>query len=155
MAISVHIRWMIRHDMPSVLAIEEGSFENPWAENDFLRCLRQRNCIGMVAEKGDDVLGYMLHERHKDKFHLRGLAVHPDWRRSYIGAQMVAKLKRKTAFANLRRITLEVRESNLAAQLFFRSQGFTASRILRGHYEDTGEDAYEMRHEIEHFAQVP
>jgi len=46
--LGVHIRWMIRRDMPEVLDIESGSFEFPWSEEDFIRCLRQRNCIGMV-----------------------------------------------------------------------------------------------------------
>ena len=55
----VHIRWMIRRDMPSVLAIEQECFEFPWYEDDFVRCLRQRNCIGMVAELDDKVVGYM------------------------------------------------------------------------------------------------
>ena len=30
--VRVHIRWMIRRDMPEVLAIEEDSFEFPWSE---------------------------------------------------------------------------------------------------------------------------
>ncbi|MEM1305855.1 MAG: ribosomal-protein-alanine N-acetyltransferase RimI, partial [Planctomycetota bacterium] len=51
----VHIRWMIRRDMQEVLGIEQESFEFPWLEEDFIRCLRQRNCIGMVAEQGERV----------------------------------------------------------------------------------------------------
>ena len=35
----VHIRWMIRRDMPEVLEIERKSFEFPWFEEDFIRCL--------------------------------------------------------------------------------------------------------------------
>ena len=53
----VHIRWMIRRDMPEVLQTEQLSFEYAWNEEDFLRCLRQRNCIGMVAEHGEKVEG--------------------------------------------------------------------------------------------------
>ena len=56
--VRVHIRWMIRRDMPEVLAIEHASFEFPWCEEEFLRVLRQRNCIGMVAEYGERVVGY-------------------------------------------------------------------------------------------------
>ena len=40
---------------------------------------------------------------------------------------------------------LEVRESNLAAQLFFKKMGFKAVLVLRSHYDDTDEDAYVMR----------
>ncbi|HEV3083032.1 MAG TPA: ribosomal-protein-alanine N-acetyltransferase RimI, partial [Gemmataceae bacterium] len=41
---------------------------------------------------------------------------------------------------------LEVRESNLPAQLFFKSQGFKAVRVLRRYYEDSGEDAYLLQY---------
>ena len=44
------IRWLIRRDMDDVLAIERASFQFPWTEEEFLCCLRQRNCIGTVAE---------------------------------------------------------------------------------------------------------
>jgi ribosomal-protein-alanine N-acetyltransferase len=57
----VHIRWMIRRDMPEVLHTEQGAFEYAWTEEDFLRCLRQRNCIGMVAEQGEKVVGFMIY----------------------------------------------------------------------------------------------
>ena len=32
----VHIRWMIRRDLPEVLDIEADSFEFPWYEDDFV-----------------------------------------------------------------------------------------------------------------------
>ena len=35
----VHIRWMIRGDMDDALEIENQSFEFPWSEDDFVRCL--------------------------------------------------------------------------------------------------------------------
>ena len=46
------------------------------------------------------------------------------------------------------RITLEVRETNLAAQLFFRHEGFKALKVLRSFYEDSGEDAYLLQYRL-------
>ncbi|GIW79101.1 MAG: hypothetical protein KatS3mg105_0908 [Gemmatales bacterium] len=144
----VHIRWMIRRDMPEVLQMEQESFEFAWTEEDFLRCLRQRNCIGMVAERGERVVGFMIYELHKTKLHILNFAVAPEFRRNSIGGQMVAKLISKLSSHRRTRITLEVRETNLAAQLFFRSQGFKAVRVLREYYDDTGEDAFLMQYSI-------
>ena len=146
--IRVHIRWMIRRDMPEVLAIEHASFEFPWCEEEFLRVLRQRNCIGMVAEQGEKVVGFMIYELHKAKLHILNFAVQPSHRRCGVGAQMVAKLVSKLSSHRRTRITLEVRETNLAAQLFFRSQGFRAVRVLRAYYEDSGEDAFLMQYQL-------
>src|SRR3979409_2745945 len=146
--VRVHIRWMIRRDMPEVLQTEQESFEYAWTEEDFLRCLRQRNCIGMVAEQGERVVGFMIYELHKSKLHILNFAVHPGFRRSGVGAQMVAKLISKLSSHRRTRITLAVRETNLAAQLFFRSQGFKAVRVLRAYYQDSGEDAFLMQYRL-------
>ncbi len=144
--VTCHIRWMIRRDMPEVFAIEHLSHEHPWTEDDFLRCLRQRNCIGMIAEEhGRDplpVLGFMVYELHKSKLHVLNLAVHPAWRRREVGRQLVLKLASKLSDHRRTRLTLHTRETNLAAQLFLRTQGFRAVRVLPGFYDDTAEDAF-------------
>jgi ribosomal-protein-alanine N-acetyltransferase len=141
----VHIRWMIRRDMPSVIEIENASFEFPWSEDEFIRALRQRNCIGMVAELNEIVVGFMIYELHKNRLHILNFAVHRDYRRNGVGTAMVEKLVGKLSQQRRSRILLEVRETNLPAQLFFREVGFQAVSVLRDYYEDTDEDAYVMQ----------
>jgi [ribosomal protein S18]-alanine N-acetyltransferase len=77
----VHIRWCIRRDIDECVQIEQASFDHPWSKEDILKCLRIRNVIGMVAAKGDAILGYMVYELHRGTFHLVNFAVHPAWRR--------------------------------------------------------------------------
>ena len=144
--ISVHIRWMIRRDMPEVLDIEKSSFEFPWSEEDFIRCLRQRNCIGMVAEYDERVVGFMIYELHKNQLHVLNFSVRPDARRRGVGQQMINKLIGKLSQQRRNRIVLEIRETNLAAQLFFRNSDFMAMSVLRDYYDDTTEDAYVMQY---------
>jgi ribosomal-protein-alanine N-acetyltransferase len=145
-AVCVHIRWMIRRDMPEVLEIENHSFEFPWTEEDFIRCLRQRNCIGMVAEHDERVVGFMIYELHKNRLHVLNFAVHPDFRRRKVGTTMINKLSGKLSPQRRNRILLEIRETNLQAQLFFRDRGFRAISVLRDFYDDTTEDAYLMQY---------
>ena len=147
--IYVHIRWMIRRDMPDVLDIENRSFEFPWSEEDFIRCLRQRNCIGMVAEYDEQVVGFMIYELHKTRLHILNFSVHEDFRRRGVGHAMVSKLISKLSHQRRNRILLEVRETNLGAQLFFRRSGFNAVSVLRDFYDDTTEDAYLMQFRYE------
>jgi len=147
--VRVHIRWMIRRDMPEVLAIEHGSFDYPWCEEEFLRVLRQRNCIGMVAEHGERVVGFMIYELHKSKLQVLNFAVAPECRRMGVGQQMMAKLVGKLSSHRRTRIVLHCRESVLPSQLFFRVQGFRATEVIREHFEDTGEDAYVMQYFFE------
>src|SRR6187399_1104055 len=105
----VHIRWMIRRDMAEVLRAENESFDYSWTEDDFLRCLRQRNCIGMVAEHDERVVGFMIYELHKTKLHVLNFAVAPECRRVGIGTQMVHKLVGKLSSHRRTKITLAVR----------------------------------------------
>lgn len=142
---TVHVRWMIRRDLPSVLSIEEASFEFPWKGDDFIRALRQRNCIGMVAELGDEVVAYMIYELHKNRIHLLSLAVDPGYRRRGIGTAMVQKLVSKLEYQRRNRVLLEIRETNLSGQLFFKAMGFKAINVLPQFYEQSEEDAYLMQ----------
>jgi ribosomal-protein-alanine N-acetyltransferase len=59
---------------------------------------------------------------------------------------MISKLLSKLSAQRRTRVTLEVRETNLPAQLFFRANGFRAVSVLRNFYQDTPEDAYAMQY---------
>ena len=147
--LDVQIRWLIRRDMAEVLRIEQSSFEFPWTDEDFLCCLRQRNCIGMVAEHNHQIVGFMIYELHKSRLHILNFAVAPEVRRQSVGLQMVTRLVDKLSQQRRNEILLEVRERNLDGQLFFRTQGFRAISVLRSHYDDTDEDAYIMQFRLD------
>jgi ribosomal-protein-alanine N-acetyltransferase len=139
----VHIRWTIRRDMPEVMRIENECFRDfPWSEQDWLTCLANRNCIGMVAEVEECVVGVMVYDLLPKGLHLLNFAVRPDCQRIGIGTALVNKLKSKLSQDRRTRLSLHIRESNLPAQLFFRAQGFRAVSVVKDHYEDTPEDAY-------------
>lgn len=147
--LDVQIRWLIRRDMPEVLQIERSSFASAWTDEDFLCCLRQRNCIGMVAEANHQIVGFMIYELHKAKLHILNFAVAPEFRRQEVGKNMVLRLIDKLSQQRRNEILLDMRESNLDGQLFFRSQGFRAVRVVRNHYDDTLEDAYLMQFRLD------
>ena len=134
--------------MHEVIAIEREAFEFPWSEEDFTRCLRQRNCIGMVAELADSVVAFMIYELHRSRLHMLNFAVLRSHRRLGIGTQMMEKLVGKLTPDRRGRIALEVRETNLPAQLFFRSLGFRATTVLKDFYQDSTEDAYLMQYAL-------
>lgn len=142
---SVHVRWMIRRELPRVMTIDAACGLDDWTLDDFCRCCGQRNCIGMVAEVDGQVVGYMIYELHKNRLHLLRLVVDPAHQRQKVGSAMVAKLRSKLGWGSRNRIMLEVRETNIAGQMFFKSQGFKAISVLRGFYDDTREDAYLMQ----------
>jgi ribosomal-protein-alanine N-acetyltransferase len=144
--LAVHVRWMIRRDMAEVLEIEQEAFEFPWSEEDFTRCLRQRNCIGMVAEMAESVVAFMIYELHRSRLHVINFAVRRSHRRLGVGSLLMNRLAGKLSPDRRDRILLEVRERNLPAQLFFRSLGYRAISVLKDFYQDTTEDADLMQY---------
>ena len=143
------IRSMIRKDIPEVLSIEKESFESNWTEDNFINCLQQRNYVNMIAEHKKQVVGFMIYdELYNRGIHLLNFAVRSDWRRQNIGTQMIEKLITKLFSQKKQKIIdIEIRETNLRAQLFLRKCGFRAIKILHEHYLATSEDAYVMQYE--------
>lgn len=143
--LAVYIRWLIRLDMDEVLLIERSSFEFPWREADFVRCLRQRNCIGMVAESlagesANRVVGFVIYEVYSSRIELLNLAVHPDVRRRGVGRQLMAALYARLS-AQRTRIGFHVRETNLPAQQFFRAIGCKATGVVPRCYDEPPDEA--------------
>ena len=142
----VHIRWMDDADLPEVLAIEADSFGSPWREEEFIRCREQRNCIDMVAEHEDRVVGFMIYKLNKTRIQLLNLATAADCLRMGVASQMLSKLTGKLSAKRRTQIIVKVSETSLLAQLFFRNAGFRVVSILRDQYEETTEDTYTMRY---------
>ncbi len=145
------IRWMIRRDMPEVLAIEQGCYGAPWTQDDFLGALRQRNCIGMVAESHvGKVIGYMVYRLMPDARHmterefkaadkylkLMNLAVDPRFRFMGVGRQMLETLARKLSQQQWAYAEIVVSERNYPAQCWLRECGVRATGVLQGHFSD-------------------
>ena len=98
----------------------------------------------MVAEYEGRVVGFMIYELQRPG----SMCSTSPWTATSplgVGSQMMAKLIAKLSLQRRNRIQLEVRETNLAAQLFFRATDFGRFGAA-GLYEDTPEDAYTMQY---------
>jgi len=123
--VGLRVRWMIQRDIPEVLAIEAASFEFPWLEDDFIQCLRQRNCMGAVAEHDDRNVGFMIYEFNKNNIRVLNFAVDPEMRRRGVGTQMIRKLKDKLSPQHRVKIIVEIRkEENPVVKPFFEKELF-------------------------------
>lgn len=128
--IQVHIRWMIQRDMAEVLSIEDAS-PHPWDADEIRAALRQRNCVAMVAEVGDRIVGWMNYAIYKRRIHLLNLAVHPHYQLCGIGRMMLAKLQNKLEPDRRTSIVADVHERCLGAQKWLRACGWRAISTRR------------------------
>jgi ribosomal-protein-alanine N-acetyltransferase len=136
-------------DVEEVLAIEQASFPMPWSRLAFLsELLENERAVYLVAREEGKVIGYAGLWRILDEGHLTNLAVRPDVRRKGVGRQLLETLCTLAAARGLRRLTLEVRVSNAAAQRLYESFGFLAAGVRPGYYQDNHEDALIMWREL-------
>lgn len=147
---NVHIRWMIRRDVPAILQMEQQSYPDPWEEATLLHHLRKIKVICLVAERGEDVIGYAIYGLYKKRLHLLRFTVESQSRRKSVGALMMKKLQTKLDPGQRSHLTVTLRETNLGGLLFLRRLGFRATGMQRSYYADTDEDAIflEFRQEV-------
>lgn len=142
--LTAHIRWLIRRDMPAVCQIEQDSYQGGWTEENFATAMRERQANGMVAEVGSEVAGYVIYQVHDYGIELVNITVATRFRRRGVGRQILANFLSKLSRAKCSRLCIDVRETNLPAQLFFKACGFKAECVLHSHFDDTDEDAFRM-----------
>jgi ribosomal-protein-alanine N-acetyltransferase len=132
-------------DVPAVHEIERLSFRTPWPAHAFEQELRgNRLARYLAARAGDTVVGFAGVWLMVDDAHVTTFSVHPDWRRLGIGRQLLLNLAELSGTIGARRMTLEVRPSNLAAQALYRAFGFEIAGRRPHYYTDDGEDALIM-----------
>jgi ribosomal-protein-alanine N-acetyltransferase len=136
------IRAMARVDLQAVYAIESVSHPNAWKEADFQRWLRHTSVSAHVLEEGGSVRAFFLVQRESELLRVANIAVDPEHRRRGLARQALVAIENIARAFGLPRVSLEVRETNLGAQLLYRHAGFRAVEILPAYYGD--EDGYRM-----------
>ena len=141
----VTIAPMTAADLEEVLAIEQIAFSSPWSRESFLYELREnKRAVYLAARETDRVVGYAGMWVIFDEGHITNLAVRPDCRRQGIGGRLLDELTTAAKERGVSRLTLEVRQSNLGAQLLYTQKGFVSSGLRRRYYRDNNEDAVIM-----------
>lgn len=132
-------------DVQAVHEIERLSFRTPWPAYAFEQELRgNRLARYVVARAGERVVGFAGVWLMVDDAHVTTFGVHPDWRRQGIGRQLLLNLAELSSAIGARRMTLEVRVSNVAAQALYGAFGFQVVGRRPRYYTDDDEDALVM-----------
>jgi ribosomal-protein-alanine N-acetyltransferase len=140
------VRAMRGHDIAEVMRIEAASFPDAWTLEVLDYFLVKRRASGHVIERAGECVGFFIVLRTGDSLHLANMAVAPAERRKGLATLALQSIENIARAHGLARIELEVRESNLAAQLLYRRNGYRAVDILRSYYPD--QDAYRMTKDV-------
>lgn len=146
---TVRLRPMRLADLPAVMVLEEELF----APDTWTRAMYQDELARtdtrhyLVAEDGEQVVGYAGLIAYDDEAHVATIGVSTARQGEGIGARLLDAL---LAEADRRSpvVLLEVRADNEVAQGLYRRRGFTEIGRRRGYYQPSGEDAVVMKREL-------
>jgi len=133
----VQIRLAEKTDIPEISAIQATAQEaSQWHPSDYLA----HEC--RVATVEGRVVGFIVTRRvAENEREILNIAVHPDFRRLGIGAQLLRFELNRAPGAHF----LEVRESNAPARELYRRLGFEVVGSRPGYYDDPPETGIVMR----------
>ena len=143
----IQIREMQWDDLDQVMEIEHACFTVPWTETGFFTFLLRDDTLFFVAEEEEKIYGYCGVVMVMDEGDITNVAVEASMRSQGIGKMLLNKLFEETANRGVKKIFLEVRESNESAIHLYEKMGFVVTGRRKNYYEVPREDAILMMHE--------
>lgn len=139
------IEAMCDADIKSVMRIEQQSFSTTWPANAFYQELHDNKLAHYyVGKLEDEVVAYAGIWVILEDSHVTTIAVRPDMRGRKYGELLLLHSLDDAIERGASWMTLEVRESNVAAQGLYRKYGFTTVSTRKGYYSDNNENALVM-----------
>ena len=133
---------MRERDIPEIGNIERLCFPSPWTSQLFaLELKREGFAYYWIIEFQEKLVGYAGYWKIKNEAHLVTLAIHPSYQRKGLGRMLLSHVLKDVQSKKLKKITLEVRKTNRAAQLLYEKFGFKKIAIKPNYYQDKNEDA--------------
>jgi ribosomal-protein-alanine N-acetyltransferase len=137
------LRAMEMRDLPAVTRLDEICQPHPWGPANFqAELLRRDDGFHRIVEDGCDSIAYLCSWMILDELHIGTIGVHPDHRRTGLGARL---MEAAHAWARGRAGTiahLEVRAGNVAAIAMYGRLGYRRVGVRKAYYADNQEDAH-------------
>lgn len=143
----ITIEKMSREHLSEVASIEEMSFSLPWSLES-LELMLTEQASALVALEDGRVLGYVGMMCVLDEGQIINVAVHPDARRRGVGRSLMQAAEAYAKERGIVFLSLEVRESNIAARSLYSSLGWEEQGIRKGFYSHPVENACVMTKSI-------
>ena len=135
---------MVAEDIPDVVAIEATAFYDAWNAGMLLNELENELTTYVVMEQEGCLVGYAGFWLVAGEAQVTRVAVAEAERGQGLGTRLTAAMVNKAWELGAESVTLEVRESNLAAQKAYLTCGFASEGIRPNYYEDNHENAVIM-----------
>ena len=128
-----------------IMVIENLSFKIPWSRQSIVDEITGNTFAYYLCARIDGkIAGYAGMWQGCDEGHITNIAVHPEFRQGGIGSALLENLISHARSSGIGSMTLEVRKSNIPAQMLYRKFKFAEGGFRKAYYADNNEDALIM-----------
>ncbi len=124
-------------DLETLVKIDRACFPPgiSYSREELAGFIGQPNSETWVGEEGGEIVGFLISDRQPLRVaHIITIDVVARWRRQGVGKALMDAAEDWARRERLRLIYLETAEDNLAAQEFYRAQGYATVERLEGYY---------------------
>lgn len=133
---------MMQKHLDEMAEIEQQCFSMPWSRQSLAdELVNEYACYFVAEDERGSVAGYAGMHLIVDEAYITNVAVRDDCRRMGLATALLTRLEHIAKESGVRRITLEVRESNDGARKCYESLGFSPIAVRKGYYIAPNEDA--------------
>ena len=141
-------RNMTEEDIAQVADLEKKVFSDAWSMQGIYDTFCQQQAFVTVAEQDKKIIGYCIVYYVLDEGEIARIAVDNTVRRQGVGRGILDYVCHGCKTKKVKRILLDVRESNVSARHFYEQHGFHVDGIRKNFYEKPNENAVLMSKEL-------
>lgn len=133
--------------IPAMTQIEEVAYAGVlmWRAEDFYDdMIYNARAFYLQALVEQQLVAFVGVRRDTQDVHISNFVVAPAWQSHGLGGRILAQLQALLPQLKRTRLSLEVRESNVRAQRFYRRHGFSVAQVRPRYYTNNQETAYWM-----------
>ena len=124
--------------------LSEAKGATPWSSAELSRIGELSGVGAFVSSDGGDIFGIVIGRKVLDEAEVLNLAVRQENRGKGEGRRLLERMLKDYEVAGVKRVFLEVRESNTDAIGFYRHQGFVPISTRKDYYQAPKEAALVM-----------
>jgi len=140
-----------KENLAQILEIGKEAISSSWTMAFLTPEIDKEDTCFLVAQMGDEVLGFAVFREVGDDGELLQIATRKDTRQGGVGSLLLSAVLQYAKEKSLGKVFLEVRDSNAAAIGLYEKFGFKTLRVRKGYYDNPTEDALVMEYINDYF----
>jgi len=137
------------NNIEQLMFIENSCHSHPWSENTFKSCIGGRYFSEYATDDSNSIIGFYVGEHVAGEATLMDICVEPALQGKGYGKALLLQFLQQVKALAATEVFLEVRASNIAAQMLYMNHGFIEISRRTGYYPSAKgfgyEDAIVMR----------